>query len=109
MRIPKKANRYCPTCRKHTEHKLSLASSGHARSSLKKGSKQRARLRGRARGMGNLGKYSRPAVGQWKRKVKNVKKTNILYTCAICKKAHTQRKGKRAGRVQIGKKEEIKQ
>lgn len=106
MRLPKKTKRYCPYCKKHTEHKLSLASSGHTRSSLKKGSKQRARLRGRARGMGNLGKYSKPAVGQWKRKVKSTKKTNVLYTCAECKKAHTQRKGKRAGRVQLGSKEE---
>ena len=106
MRLPKKTMRYCPYCKKHTEHKLSMASSGHARSALKKGSIPRARLRGRARGMGNLGKYSKPAVGQWKRKVKAVKKSNILYTCSICKKAHTQRKGKRTGRVQLGAKEE---
>jgi len=102
MKFPKTTKRYCPYCRKHTEHKISIVSSGHKRSSLKRGSIERARKRGRGRGFGNLGKWgSKPAVTKWKRKTKSTKKTNWLYTCQVCKKSHGQRKGKRAGKIQI--------
>ncbi len=105
MKLPKATKRYCPFCRKHTEHKISQVSTGHKRGSLKRGTKQRARKRGRARGYGNLGKYSKPAVTKFKRKTKTTKKTNLLYTCKECKKSHGQKKGKRAGKVQIEAKE----
>ncbi len=101
MKIPKTIKRYCPFCKKKTEHKVTDISSGAKRSSLKKGSKQRARLRGLARGMGNLGRYSKPAVSKFKRKRKTTKKTNLLYTCKECKKSHQQKKGKRTGKLQI--------
>ena len=102
MKIPKKINRYCPYCKKKTEHKVTDVSSGHKRSSLKRGSIERAKKRGLARGYGNLGKWgSKPAVTKWKRKTKTTKKTNLLYTCQICKKAHQQKKGKRTGKLQI--------
>jgi large subunit ribosomal protein L44e len=99
MKIPKKTNRYCPYCRKKTEHKVKNVSTGAKRGSLKRGSKQRAALRGRARGVGNLGRWSKPAVSKFKRKSKTNKKTNIMYTCSVCGKSHYQRKGKRAGKV----------
>ncbi len=108
MKLPKTIKRHCPFCKKHTEHKISQVSTGHKRGSLKKGSKERARKRGRARGYGNLGKWNKPAVTKFKRKTKSTKKTNLLYTCQVCKKAHGQKKGKRAGKVQIEAKEEKK-
>jgi len=108
MKFPKTTKRYCPYCRKHTEHKISLVSSGHKRGTLKRGSPQRARKRGRNRGYGNLGRYSKPAITKWKRKTKATKKTNLLYTCQVCKKSHGQRKGKRAGKIQIEAKGESK-
>ncbi len=109
MRLPKTTNRYCPYCKKHTEHKISQVSAGHKRSALKRGSIERARKRGRGRGFGNLGKWgSKPAVTKWKRKTKSTKKTNTLYTCSICKKSHTQKKGKRTSRIQIEAKGETK-
>ncbi len=101
MRFPKKTRRYCPYCKKHTEHKITDVSSGHKRSALKRGTKERARLRGKARGFGNLGRYSKPAVTKWKRKTKSTKKTNILYTCQTCKKSHQQKAGIRTSKLQI--------
>ncbi|MBI5148334.1 50S ribosomal protein L44e [Candidatus Pacearchaeota archaeon] len=107
MRLPKKTKRYCPNCKKHTEQKLSQASSGHRRSVLKRGSIERARKRGRGRGYGNLGKWgSKPAVTKWKRKTKGTKKTNILYTCLTCKKSTSQREGIRVGKIQLEEKKE---
>lgn len=109
MKFPKTTKRYCPYCNKHTEHKIAMVSSGHKRSSLKRGSIERAKKRGRGRGFGNLGKWgSKPAVTKWKRKTKSTKKTNLLYTCAVCKKSHGQKKGKRAGKIQIEAKTEGK-
>ena len=102
MKIPKKLRRYCPYCNKHTEHKVSDVSSGHKRSALKRGSIERAKLRGLGRGMGNLGKWgSKPAITKWKRKTKSTKKTNLLYTCQVCKKSHQQKKGKRTSKLQL--------
>jgi ribosomal protein L44E len=66
MKIPKSIKRYCPFCKKHTEHKVSQNKKKNP-SSLKKGSKYRARRRGQARGFGNLGRYSKPAISKFKR------------------------------------------
>lgn len=105
MKLPKKVNRYCPHCKKHTEHKVSQVSTGHKRGAMKRGSIQRAKKRGRGRGMGNKGKWgSKPAVSQFNRKTKSTKKTNTMYTCQICKKSHYQKKGKRTGKITIEEK-----
>ena len=108
MKKPKVTRRFCPFCRRHTEHKIGLVSLGSKRGSLKRGSKQRARKRGRARGMGNLGRWSRPAVTKFKRKTKSTKKAVFLYTCQICKKSKQSKKGIRTGKAQIEAKEEKK-
>jgi len=100
MEIPKKVMRYCPYCKKHTEHKVVIVSTGHKRGTMRKGSIERARKRGQGRGKGNKGKWgSKPAVTAWKRKTKSTKKTNLIYTCTICSRSTTQRKGTRAGKV----------
>jgi large subunit ribosomal protein L44e len=100
MKFPKKIKRYCKYCKKHTEQAMENVSSGHKRGTMKKFSIERARLRGRGRGLGNLGKWgSKPAVGQWKRKTKNIKKTNLMWTCTVCKKSTIQKKGHRAGKL----------
>jgi len=101
MKIPKTVKRYCPYCRKHTEHKVSQTKKKNP-SSLKKGSKYRARKRGLARGTGNLGRYSKPAISKFKMAgKKTTKKTDFRYQCSICKKTHTQKKGIRAKRVEF--------
>ncbi|MEK6837842.1 MAG: 50S ribosomal protein L44e [Nanoarchaeota archaeon] len=101
MKFPKTVNRFCPFCRKHSEHKVFLAKK-KAPSHLKYGSKIRARRRGRARGTGNLGRYSKPPVTQWKMTgKKQTKKTDLRYQCTVCSKTHTQRKGIRIKKVEF--------
>jgi large subunit ribosomal protein L44e len=105
MKLPKTTRRYCPYCKKHTMHTISLASTTRQRGSLKRGSITRAKKRGLGRGLGNLGRWgSKPAVGKWKRKTKSTKKANIAYKCKECKKTKLQKKGKRTGRISLEKK-----
>jgi len=101
MKIPKLKKRYCPHCKKHTEHKVTQ-NKKKAASSLTYGSKVRARRRGRARGMGNRGRYSKPAVTQFKMTGKKAtKKTDLRYECKECKKTWMQNRGIRAKKVEF--------
>ena len=101
MKIKKLRKKYCPFCKKHTEQKAVLVSSGLARGALTRGSIGRAKKRGLG-GTGNLGRWgSKPAVGKWKMKVKSTKKTNIMYTCSVCKKSKSQKKGMRVSKVVV--------
>src|SRR3989338_8931370 len=101
MKIQKSKKRYCKTCKKHTEQKIAQ-NKKRAASSLSRGSKYSARLRGVARGIGNLGRYSKPAVTKFKRTgAKGTKKTDLRYTCTVCKKSSNQSFGIRAKRVEF--------
>jgi len=105
MKIPKKVNRYCPYCKKKTEHKVSELSTGHKRGTMKRGSIERAKKRGLGRGKGNKGKWgSKPPITKWKRKTKSTTKKILIYTCQECKKSHQSKKGKRTGKLQIEEK-----
>jgi large subunit ribosomal protein L44e len=101
MKIPKTTKRYCPYCRKKTEHKIKIVGTGSKRGTLTRGSKSRAKLRGQSRGIGNKGKYSKPAVSKFKRKTKTTKKTNIRYICNECGKSHYRqsRRNKRTNKL----------
>ncbi|RMF05509.1 50S ribosomal protein L44e [Candidatus Woesearchaeota archaeon] len=101
MKVPKNVKTHCPYCKKHTEHKVTQNKRKNA-SSLSYGSKVRARRRGKARGFGNLGRYSKPAVTQFKMTgKKTTKKTDLRFECKECKKTHIQGKGVRAKRVEF--------
>ena len=103
MKIPKTVNRFCPYCNSRTKQKIKLVGTGFQRGTLTRGSKQRARLRGLGRGIGNKGKWgSKPPITKNKRKSKTTKKTNIMYTCSVCGKSHYRkgRRNKRTGKVQ---------
>ncbi len=101
MKIPKTLKRLCKTCKKHTQHKVAQ-NKKKAASPLSRGSKVRARLRGAAKGHGNLGRYSKPAVTKFKRTgAKTTKKTDLRYTCNVCKKSSCQKSGIRAKRVEF--------
>lgn len=101
MKIPKIVKRHCPYCKKHTEHKVAQAKRKNP-SSLKRGSKRRVKKRGKSRGHGNKGRLSKGALTKWKRYgKKTTKKTDLRYTCKECGKTHTQKKGKRAKRVEF--------
>ena len=101
MKLPKLMKRHCPSCKKHTEHKVGQNKRKNA-SSLTYGSKVRARRRGKARGMGGLGRYSKPAISKFKMTGKKLsKKTDLRYECKVCKKTHMQSSGIRAKRVEF--------
>ncbi len=101
MKLQKTVMRYCPFCRKHTEHKVSMSKKRAARP-MTYGSKARARKRGRARGYGNMGRYSKPALSKFKMTGKKAtKKTDLRYECKECKKSHAQREGFRAKKVEF--------
>lgn len=102
MKLPKASSRFCPHCNKKTKHKIKLVGTGFQRGTLTRGSIARARLRGLGRGIGNKGKWgSKPAISKNKRKSKTTKKTNIMYICEVCGKAHYRKgnRNKRAGKV----------
>ena len=104
MKLPKTVKRLCPSCKKHTQHKVSNSKKRTPGSShpMSYGSKTRAKLRGAARGYGNRGRYSKPAISKWKMTGKKVsKKTDLRYQCKECKKSHNQKKGTRAKRVEF--------
>jgi large subunit ribosomal protein L44e len=107
MKLPQKTRRYCPKCKKHTEHKVSTAKqkSRSATHPMSRGSSKRAELRGLKSGTGNKGKWgSKPAVKSWKRKTKVTKRIAIEYTCNECKKTHQIKKAIRTSRIEIGEK-----
>jgi large subunit ribosomal protein L44e len=101
-KYPKTVMRLCPYCRKHTEHKV-MAAKKKTRGTahpMSWGSRTRIERRGRARGYGNTGKYSKPAKPKMTGK-KQSKKTDFRYECKVCKKQHAQRKGFRAKKVEM--------
>ncbi len=101
MKIPKTIKRHCPYCKKHTTQKVTQAKK-HNPSSLKYGSKNRAKRRGAARGIGSRGRYSKPAMSKWKMTgKKQSKKTDLRYECSECKKSKAQKKGFRTKKIEF--------
>jgi len=104
VKIPKAKKRHCPFCKKHTEHKIIQQkfkglNKTHTQT---KGSQTRTKKRGRRAGIGNMGRFSRPAIAKRKRTgAKASKKTDLRYTCSECKKTHIQKKGKRSKRIEF--------
>lgn len=86
MKLPKTMKRFCRYCKKHTEHQV-MENKRRNPSSLSYGSKIRARRRGSARGCGSRGRYSKPAITQFKMTGKKAtKKVDLRYKCNVCKK-----------------------
>tara|TARA_Y100000031_G_scaffold103357_1_gene113358 strand:- start:2202 stop:2447 length:246 start_codon:yes stop_codon:yes gene_type:complete len=66
------------------------------------GSKVRAKRRGLARGIGNRGRYSKPAITKFKMTGKKMsKKVDLRYECSKCKKQHMKSKGFRAKKIEF--------
>jgi large subunit ribosomal protein L44e len=104
MKLPKTIKRLCPFCKKHTDHTIKNQSNRglNKNHTMARGSKSRVRARGLRRGVGNLGKFSRGAISSWKRfGKKTTKKTDLRYTCKVCKKTHMQKAGKRTKKVEF--------
>ena len=103
MKIPQQKKHYCKFCKTHTIHKV-IQVKGKDRGSLKRGSITRARKRGLSRGFGNLGRYSRSAISQFKRTgAKISKKTNIKFKCTICNKETVNHHNIRTKRLEFSK------
>ena len=101
MKLPKQTMRYCPHCKKHTDQKIQQSKKKAPRS-MSRGSKVRAKKRGRAMGAGSHGRYSKPAITKWKMTGKKAtKKSDLRYECSVCKKQSVQRKGIRAKKIDI--------
>src|SRR3989344_8802221 len=101
MKLPKTLNRYCPYYKIHTQHRLDQNKKKGPRS-MTYGSKVRARRRGQARGIGNMGRYSKPAIAKFKMTGKKAsKKTDLRYESNECKKKHIQREGYRSRKIEF--------
>lgn len=102
MKIPKITRRYCPKCKKHTQHTISLAKKKD-RSTLKHGAIKRAKKRGLGRGAGNLGRWgSKGSMSKWKRYgAKISKKQDIRYKCKECGKTTAIKRAKRAKKLEF--------
>ena len=83
MKYPKKQRRYCPYCKKHTEHKIELAKR-RPRSELRKGQR---RFRRKLAGYGSFPKENP------KGREKPTRKLDIRYVCLECGKKHSIGKG----------------
>lgn len=99
MKIRKSTKRYCPKCRKHTDHKISQVKSGSKRGTLKRGSIQRA-IKRSVPGTGNKNRWGSKPAKPKRTGAKASKKTNIKYTCQVCKKSTLQKKGIRAKKIE---------
>lgn len=92
MKYPKSINTYCPTCKKHTEHKVKMASKGAARTLAIGTRKHNRKLQGR--GGKRAGKV--PVKKQGKRQT-------IMLACTVCKKKHPRTIGTRTRKkLEIG-------
>lgn len=104
MKLAKTRKRYCPFCKKQTEHTISIAKSGgrSKKHPMSRGSRKRMRLRGLDRGFGNKGRTSKGAVSKFKRTgAKQSKKQDLRYKCKVCNKISVQKKGKRAKKLEL--------
>ena len=104
MKFRKVTQRHCPYCNKHTEHTVAQAKKrGRSQTHpMSRGSTGRMEARGLRRGFGNHGKYSRPAIASFKMTGKKMsKKTDLRFSCKVCKKIHVQNGGLRAKKVEF--------
>ena len=103
MKIPKVRNRHCPTCKKHTSHKVTEAKKKTFGTAHPHSHANKIRLKARGRmGVGNHGRISRKPVGQRKMSGKKLsKKTDFRYECSVCKKKRYYVIPKRMKKVEL--------
>lgn len=93
MIVPKIQRRYCPFCRKHTEHKVEEAK----RKPRRESAKGQKRYRRKLKGYGSFPKENP------KGREKPTKNTDFRYVCSICKKKHTVGRGFRVKKLEWSK------
>lgn len=94
MDIPKTQRRYCPFCKKHTEHTVEEAK----RKQRKKDSKSQRRFLRKLRGYGSFPKENP------KGREKPTRKLDFRYKCSVCKKKHSLGTGFRVKKFELKKK-----
>lgn len=93
MLIPKVQMRYCPFCRKHTEHTVEEAKRRPRRESTK----AQRRFRRKLAGYGSFPKENP------KGREKPTRKVDFRYVCKECKKKHTIGNGFRIKKIEFTK------
>jgi len=104
MKLPKETKRYCPYCNKRTSQTVSVAKqkSRSATHPMSRGSASREKSRRLRDRPGNLGRRSRKAPKNWKRKTKATKRMTVMHTCKECKKSKMKKSSMRVSRIEIG-------
>jgi len=96
MKIPKKTNRFCPRCKKYTEHKITIVKGGRTRGAMKQGQR---RFKDKMRGYGGYPR-PRPEKGS-KYGAKSTKKQDMRFRCGECNTAQTAKKSIRMKKVEM--------
>ncbi|MFC2142870.1 50S ribosomal protein L44e [Candidatus Aenigmatarchaeota archaeon] len=91
MKYPKKARRYCPFCKKHTEHKVEQAK----RKPRRKDTQSQRRFNRKLRGYGSFPKENP------KGREKPTRKIDFRFVCSECKKKHSIGKGFRVKKLEM--------
>ncbi len=95
VKIPKKTKRYCPKCKKHTEHKVKQAKTRPRPKTRKRALSWG--VRHMAKVLAGHGGFPRPKPHG---KDKTSQKLNLQYECPVCNYKHFKQNPKRAKRVE---------
>jgi len=93
MKYPKNVNTYCPTCKKHTGHIVSL-NKRRGRGSAHPTSEAQRRFKAKLKGYGSFPRPNPKGEG------KPTKKIDLRLKCTQCSKMHTK-KGFRVKKFEI--------
>ncbi|NOZ81727.1 MAG: 50S ribosomal protein L44e [Candidatus Micrarchaeota archaeon] len=94
MKIPKTQNRFCPHCRKHTEHELHRVRVSKKKRSLAEGQR---RFKRKLKGYGSFPKPNPRG------REKPTRKVDLRYECKECGKQHTVGEGFRVKKFEVVK------
>jgi len=93
MKFPKTIRTYCPYCKKHTEHEVSVV----------KKRKRRTLAQGQRRFMRKMKGYGSFPKENPKGREKPTKKVDLRFKCKVCGKKHIRGVGWRAKKFQLKK------
>lgn len=93
MKIPKSQKRYCPKCRKHTEHTVEEAK----RKPRRQDTKSQRRFLRKMKGYGSFPKENP------KGREKPTRKVDFRYKCSACGKKHSIGEGYRIKKMEFTK------
>ena len=94
MNMPKTKRRYCPRCKKHTEHEVKKVSVSKKKNSSVQGQR---RFKRKMKGFGSFPKQNP------KGREKPTRKLDLTYKCKVCKKQQNIGKGFRVKKFEITK------